>query len=106
MKIVVTWSVNTIKSYERKITLFKYLDPTNIFYKKQFAFRSGLSNHDLLIGMFKALINFFNINSYTLGDFIDRLKAFITKFCSKIFQVYTVELYLGKLFDCFLSNKI
>ena len=58
--------------------LYKYLVENNILYSKQFVFQNGHSTDHAVAQLGEQIIESFEDKKYTLGVFIDLLKAFDT----------------------------
>ena len=58
--------------------LYKYLIENNILYSKQFGFQNGHSTDHAVVQLVDQIIESFENNIYTLGVFIELLKAFDT----------------------------
>ena len=58
--------------------LYKYLTTEKLLYSKQFGFQTGLSTEHAIVKLVDQIYESFEKDHYTLGVFINLLKAFDT----------------------------
>ena len=87
--------------------VYNYLNDKNLLFRKQFGFRKGHSTDHALIKLIDGIYDSFNQNKYTLGVFIDLLKAFDTVDHILIDKLnsYRIKNNSLKWFSSYLSNR-
>ena len=88
--------------------LYKHLIENDILYFKQFGFQNGHSTDHAVVQSVDQNIESFENNKYTLGVFIDLLKAFVTVDYSILLKKIGTILYNGQkswMGQNYLSNR-
>ena len=88
--------------------LYKNLKENNILYEKQFSFQRGYSTNDAIVQLVDKYFDSFEKVKFTLGVFIDLLKAFDTvdhSILLKKLKLYGVTDKNLAWFESYLSNR-
>ena len=87
--------------------LYKYLKENNILYEKQFGFQSGYFTNNAIVQLADKIFDSFAKEQFTLGVFIDLIKAFNTVGHSILLKNLKLYGITGKnlaWFKSYLSN--
>ena len=87
----------------------KYLTTEKLLYSKQFGFQTGLSTEHAIFKLVDEIYESFEKDHYTLGVFIDLLKAFDTvdhTILIKKLEMYGIKGINLASFRSYLTNRI
>ena len=88
--------------------LFSHVSQEKMLYSKQFGFQSGHSTEHAILQLANQILESFENNLYTLGVFIDLLKAFDTVNYSMILkklEIYDIHRKSLEWFKSYLKNR-
>ena len=89
--------------------LYKYLTTEKLLYSKQFGFQTGLSTEHAIVKLVDQIYESFEKDHYTLGVFIDLLKAFDTvahTILIKKLEMYGIKDINLAWFRSYLTNRM